>query len=168
MESLKDARRVDWPAVTAKAPVVAVVDGGGIQAAVSLMRQGAAAVVDLREGVGNLAPAIQESIRLWSERGRLDSSAREAKERMARLKKPERDVVDLIMRGYRNCAIARALNVSQRTVEARRAKAMRILNAATPVEFAYRLLLAELGGCGLVAPDPFFGVQKQWFSDAAS
>lgn len=167
-EKRPGAPLADLSTVVTRVPVVAIVDGAGIQAAISLMRRGTASVVDLREGLGELCPAIQESICSWRERSEFDASAQDARRRLERLKRPELDVVDLVMRGYRNCAIARALSVSQRSIEARRAKAMRTMNAATPVEFAYRMLLAELGGGERGATERLVAASKRWLSDATS
>jgi DNA-binding NarL/FixJ family response regulator len=61
-----------------------------------------------------------------------------------RLNRQERDVAEKIMEGKLNRQIARELDISDRTVERRRAAILKHLNAATTPEVVSQLVEREL------------------------
>ncbi|MCD0463360.1 LuxR C-terminal-related transcriptional regulator [Roseiconus lacunae] len=89
----------------------------------------------------NIARDVTESVeshrQLMMRLHTLDRAARQ-------LSPQEREVAELIMEGKMNRDIARELNVSDRTVERRRAAIMKHLDAATVSEMVARLVEREL------------------------
>ena len=68
-----------------------------------------------------------------------------ARRRMDRLSPALRVVLDLLLRGHSNREIAAELNLSERTIEDRRAKIMRAMKVRTVVGLVRQALLAEGG-----------------------
>lgn len=88
--------------------------------------------------------SVQAHTQLMSRLQTLDHATRQ-------LSRQERTVADKILEGKMNRDIARELNVSDRTIERRRATIMRQLNAATTAELVSKLvehnLLVAMEGC---------------------
>ena len=109
-------------------PVVALAPAGDVAVAVKAMKAGAADVVALPLQPGALAEAVRAALAAWTARIRGSAVPEAVRLRLARLTRRERQVLELIVRGDGNKAIAHELCISPRTVEVHRAKVMEKLS----------------------------------------
>ena len=100
---------------------------GDVSAAVEAMRLGAQTVVEKPCSADHLRGEVQQAISDHEARSRREVIQSEALRRLARLTVKERDVVDLILTGMTNKAMAAKLHLSLRGVEDRRARVMKKL-----------------------------------------
>lgn len=122
-------------------PVVALTPAADVPAAVRAMKAGAADAVPLPVVPADLRAAVQGAIALLAR----DSSLAELRRRMERLTRREQQVLEGLVRGDPNKAIAHELGISRRTVEAHRANVMEKLGCRSLsqiVHLALRLGLA--------------------------
>lgn len=87
---------------------------------VRAMRNGAITVLEKPHSEQELWDAIRKALSLDQAVRRIDAKHSELRRRLARLTEKERQVLDLLVDGKTNKAIAGKLNISVRTVEARR------------------------------------------------
>ena len=85
-----------------------------------------------------------------AERKRAEDNERQAKaavinERLASLTAREREVLDLLVAGENNKAIARLLNFGYKTAEAHRARLMRKMQARNYPELVHMMLVIRRG-----------------------
>jgi two-component system response regulator FixJ len=110
-------------------PVIVMTGVGDVGIAVRAMKTGAIDFLEkpfadeaLFDAVGR---ALEESERLRT----AATTAREAEERLAALTPREREVLDLLVEGLPNKAIANALGTSPRTIEVHRARVLEKLRS---------------------------------------
>lgn len=127
-------------------PTIVVSAHADVPLAVQAMRNGAINFLEKPFRMQELTDSIQEAIRLDRENWRRREEQENAKNRFHRLSSPEGQVLDLLVEGKTNRMIAKALGVSVRTVENRRARIMRKLDVQSRTE-----LLAMVGSCSSVA-----------------
>jgi FixJ family two-component response regulator len=108
-------------------PVVMVCDRGDVTAAVEAMRMGAQSVVEKPCSPDHLRREVERAISEHDARLRREVIQADALRRLAKLTVKERDVVDLILAGMTNKAMAAELRLSLRGVEDRRARVMKKL-----------------------------------------
>lgn len=109
-------------------PVVALAPEGDVAVAVKAMKAGAADVVALPLQPVALAEAARTAMSSWSMSMRGAAVPEAVRLRLARLTRRERQVLESIVRGDGNKAIAHELGISARTVEVHRAKVMEKLS----------------------------------------
>jgi two-component system response regulator FixJ len=111
-------------------PVVALAPQGDVAVAVKAMKAGAADVVALPLQPAVLAEAARMAMSSWSMSMSMRGEAvpEAVRLRLARLTRRERQVLESIVRGDGNKAIAHELGISARTVEVHRAKVMEKLS----------------------------------------
>jgi two-component system response regulator TtrR len=123
-------------------PCIFVTGQGELEQAVLAMREGA--VDFLVKPVGG--DALLESVTRAMERSSCPATApapdADATARLGQLTAREREVVELVAAGLANKEVAYRLDISQRTVEGHRARAMHKLGVRTLAELV-RLLLAS-------------------------
>ena len=112
-------------------PVVALAPEGDVAVAVKAMKAGAADVVALPLRPAALAEAARAALSSWSISMRGAAVPEAVRLRLARLTRRERQVLESIVRGDGNKAIAHELGISARTVEVHRAKVMEKLSCRT-------------------------------------
>lgn len=126
-------------------PVIAIVPAGDVAAAVWAMKAGAADVVVRPVGAAALYVALQGAQARLSHAA-VDLNANRAfHDRIARLTRREGQVLDGLLQGAANKAIASSLGISPRTVEVHRAKVMEKLGCRSlpeVIRFAMRAGLA--------------------------
>ncbi len=110
-------------------PVIVVSVHGDVPAAVRAMRAGALFFFEKPCGRQELEEAIREALRCDAENRRRLARKRRLHQRLARLNPGERAVLDRVLEGKANKDIAAELELSLRTIEARRAKIMEKMQA---------------------------------------
>jgi len=121
-------------------PVVAISGGGDLDAAVAAMKLGAVEVLRKPLAEAPLATAVRRAVRLVEDEAGRRSAQAAAAERIARLSPRERQVLEGLLGGLSNKAMARVLGLSPRTVEMHRANMMADLGLSSLPE-ALRLAI---------------------------
>ncbi len=115
-------------------PIIFVTGFGDISMAVEAMQKGAFDFIEKpfrdQELLDRIAAAMQTDDTAQRERSQLQ----QVTERLDRLTKREREVLELVVRGQPNKIIAHELGVSQRTVEIHRARVMEKMEARSLAE----------------------------------
>lgn len=115
-------------------PIIIMTGFAEVPVALRAMRQGAVEFLQKTFSESELLDAINRAVAVDAENRRLYARRRQLNDLMARLTPPEQDVLDLMLAGKPNKAIASALGVSVRTVEDRRARIMKKLAVDTLAE----------------------------------
>lgn len=115
-------------------PVIIMTGFAEVPVALRAMRQGAVEFLQKTFSESELLEALNRAVAADAVNRRAHARRLELNERMARLTPPEQDVLDLMLEGKPNKAIASALSVSVRTVEDRRARIMKKLGVDTLAE----------------------------------
>lgn len=124
-------------------PVVVMSGHGDIPMAVQAMRDGAVEFVEKPYSDDTILHAVARAAALIEPRARMAAGKAEAQARMARLTPREREVLDRLVEGMQNKAIAHALEISPRTVEIHRANVMEKMEARSLSDLVRATLAAE-------------------------
>jgi two-component system response regulator FixJ len=109
-------------------PVVALAPAGDVVTAVRAMKAGAVDVVALPLEAEALAQAVREALEGMGRAAAGGTIPENLRLRLERLTRRERQVLDAMVRGDGNKAIAHELGISPRTVEVHRSKVMEKLS----------------------------------------
>jgi len=101
-------------------PVIFVTGHAETRLSVRAMQNGAITVLEKPLSLQELWDAVRQALTHDQKTRRLDAKHSDVRRRLAHLTKKERHVLDLMIQGKANKVIASRLNVSLRTVEARR------------------------------------------------
>lgn len=113
-------------------PAVIIMTGHAeVITALRAMRQGAVDFLQKTISESELREAIQRAIAHDAQVRAAYFRQEAVKRRLAQLTPPEREVLDQVLRGEANKAIAASLGVSRRTIEDRRARVMQKLGVDT-------------------------------------
>ncbi|RIK84891.1 MAG: DNA-binding response regulator [Planctomycetota bacterium] len=115
-------------------PVIIMTAFAEVPAALRAMRQGAVEFLQKTFSESELLDAITRALAVDADNRRQHGRRQELNAMMGRLSAPEQAVLDLMLQGAPNKAIAASLGVSVRTVEDRRARIMRKLKVDTVAE----------------------------------
>ena len=119
-------------------PVIFLTGHGDVPTAVAAVKRGAFDFVEKPFSNNALVDRIQEALRTSTEALAQRHERAERATRLAVLSEREREVMDLIVQGLANKAIADRLNVSVRTVETHRARVFDKLEVRSAVDLANR------------------------------
>jgi two-component system response regulator FixJ len=124
-------------------PIVMITGHGDVPMAVRAVKGGAVDFIEKPFNDQALIDAVQRAIALDA-KGRGEAlELADIKERVERLTKREREILDQIAAGKRNKVIAYDLGISQSTVEAHRAKVMEKLGARSLSELMRLVMLVD-------------------------
>ncbi len=126
-------------------PVVVMSGHGDIPMAVQAMRDGAVDFVEKPYSDETILDAVARAAGLVEQRARTVGGKAEAQTRLARLTPREREVLDRLVEGLQNKAIAHALEISPRTVEIHRANVMEKMEARSLSDLVRTALAAGSG-----------------------
>jgi FixJ family two-component response regulator len=115
-------------------PVIFVTAHATVSVVVRAIQSGAVHFLEKPPSDQELWEAIQEAIRVDQQRRAAKRKREHLKSQLARLSREEREVLQMLPRFKSAREIAGELGVAVRTVELRRARIMRKLELATPVE----------------------------------
>lgn len=129
-------------------PFVFVASHPSVRLAVAAMEQGAVTVIERPCGQEQFTEAISEALARDAQKRRLAKRMEELRQRFENLSQRERLVMQLVVDGRLNKAIARELKMTERTVERVRAVVLEKVGAESAVQMASLLtehrLLDEL------------------------
>lgn len=115
-------------------PLVFVTGHANVAMAVEAMQMGAVNFLEKPVQEQELWDSIRRAIELDSQNRRRRARRQRAEERLAQLTHGEREVLNLILEGKMNKEIAKELDLSTRTIEDRRAKLMKKMDAKSLAE----------------------------------
>ena len=124
-------------------PVIVVTGHGDVQMAVRAMKDGAFDFIEKPYNDQILLDLVQKAVRECERRRTQVTSHQEIQELVDTLTPRERQVMDMIVAGNTNKQIAYALDISDKTVEAHRAKVMEKLQASSLADLIRKSLIAS-------------------------
>jgi FixJ family two-component response regulator len=127
-------------------PIIFITGHGDVPMAVSAIKSGAFQFLEKPFKDEQLLAVIEQAAKIASPA--IDDKARGrcAAARLATLTQREHEVMDLVVRGLKNKQIAEALNISVKTVEAHRARAMEKMEVGSVAELVRATLDAKSRG----------------------
>lgn len=128
---------------TCRLPVIAISGHGDIATAVAAMKAGVQDFIEKPFDGTALVEAIQRCFRTLDETESLESTRATVLSRMKTLSKREQEVLDALVLGKSNKAIAAGLSLSPRTVEIYRANVMSKMKAPSLSDLVRMSLLVE-------------------------
>ncbi len=127
-------------------PLVGLANGASTADIVAAMRNGAVTVLDKPPAPEELRQALGEALALDAQRRQRRAELTNARQRLASLSPKERDVLQMIVAGRPNKAMANHLAASLRTIENRRREVFTKLGVRSVAELVSLVLRAEMGG----------------------
>lgn len=115
-------------------PVVFITGHGNVQMAVGAMQAGAVNFLEKPFREQELWDSVRKALELDEQNRRRKARRSQAEKRIAQLTSGEREVLDLILEGKFNKEIAAQLGLSIRTIEDRRTRLMRKMQAKSVAE----------------------------------
>lgn len=112
-----------------RVPIIFITGHGDVQMAVRAVQAGAFDFIEKPFNDQDLLDRIQRAISFDSERRARDSQRSRLSALFASLTTREREVMDLVVEGMSNKAVANSLGLSAKTVEVHRAKVMEKMHA---------------------------------------
>jgi len=122
-------------------PVIVVTGHGDVQMAVRAMKDGAFDFIEKPYNDQILLDLVQKAVRECERRRTQVTSHQEIQDLADTLTPRERQVMDMIVEGNTNKQIAHALDISDKTVEAHRAKVMEKLEASSLADLIRKSLI---------------------------
>lgn len=143
-----------------RAPVIMVTGYGDVPMAVRALKGGAVDFLEKPFTDQELLETINEAVeRDYRQRGK-DAELAKVKERIARLTPREREVMDLVLDGKPNKAIATELGLSPKTVEVHRSRVMAKMQVGSLAALLQTVLSYRMGNEPEGPTDPQQGQQR--------
>ena len=134
-------------------PVVVITGHGDINACRRAFKGGAIEFLTKPVDEHELIEAVQKGLTQFAGRAERDAEIAEAQELLAKLTPRERDVLDMVARGWATKQIATALDLSARTVDVHRAHIAEKLGTTSVAELARLSILTNAdNACTSVEP----------------
>lgn len=124
-------------------PVIIVTGHGDVQMAVRAMKDGAFDFIEKPFNDQVLLDLVHKAVRECERRRNVQTERLEVQARVDLLTPRERQVMDMIVAGQTNKQIAHGLDISDKTVEAHRAKVMDKLQAASLAELIHNVMILK-------------------------
>jgi len=122
-------------------PIIFITGHGDVPMAVNAIKAGAMDFIQKPFNDQVLLESVHRAIEKDEQQRGKASQYAEIMQRLARLTPREREVIDLVVRGFRNKNIAYELHISQSTVEVHRSRAMEKMEA-TSLSNLMRIMLS--------------------------
>ena len=122
-------------------PVIFVTGHANVPMAVDAMQLGAVNFLEKPVQEQALWNSIRKAFEIDAQHRRRRARRQRAEQRLSRLTHGEREVLDLILEGKMNKEIAAELSLSTRTVEDRRAKLMKKMEASCVAELVQMVMM---------------------------
>ena len=146
---LQEKLSVNQPSI----PVIVITAFGNVATAVRAMKSGAVDFLEKPFNSQTLVARIRDAVALDADRRSEHEELAKVMACAARLTRREREVMDLVVRGLPNKAIAAELHISQKTVEAHRASTMKKMKAQSLPDLVRSAeMVMESGGAGAAPP----------------
>lgn len=127
-------------------PVIVMTGQGDIAIAVQAMKSGAVDFLEKPFADDALFDAVNRALEQSARQLEVAATSAVAAARLATLTPREREVLDLLVTGLSNKAIANSLGASPRTIEVHRARVLEKLKAQSLPDLVRLVLAAEAGG----------------------
>lgn len=126
-------------------PVIIITGHGDVQMAVRAMKQGAFDFIEKPFNDQVMLDLVQKALDECATRHKSVAKQQSITALLKRLTPREKEVLDLIATGETNKGIARTLEISDKTVEAHRARVMEKLEATSLADLMKKVMAADLG-----------------------
>ena len=124
-------------------PIVFITGHGDVELAVQAMKHGAFDFLEKPFKDQRLLDVVSAALRQRSADLQRDGRTRQAAQRLARLSPREAEVALLVARGWPNKLVARALDISEKTVHIHRQHVMEKAQVGSAAELTHLMLLAD-------------------------
>jgi len=125
-------------------PIVFITEHAATDMTVKAMQNGAETVLEKPIDANQLDESIERALARDSELRRIDAGHKKLQRRLSRLTPKDKAVLALIIEGVPNKEIARRLEVSLRTVEARRQRVFQQTNSKSLADLVKLVVLSRL------------------------
>jgi len=124
-------------------PIILISGYADVKTAVTAMQQGAVTLLQKPYNQDDLLSSVRRGVTLNIEHRQRQETADAAKQRLSLLNAKEKEVLDQMLQGKSNKAVAQALGIGLRTVERRRHDIFSKTNVDSEVKLAELVQLAE-------------------------
>jgi len=125
-------------------PVIVITGHGDVQMAVRAMKDGAFDFVEKPFNDNTIIEHVEKAVRECKNRRSKESLKQEIQSLIALLTPRENEIMDMIVNGETNKSIARNLSISDKTVEAHRAKVMEKMQSSSLAELMRKVLASDV------------------------
>ena len=125
-------------------PVIVITGHGDVQMAVRAMKDGAFDFVEKPFNDNAIIEHVEKAVRECKNRRSKESLKQEIQSMIALLTPRENEIMGMIVNGETNKSIARKLTISDKTVEAHRAKVMEKMQASSLAELMRKVLASDI------------------------